>query len=119
MRPLYLPLCTALCVWFAVSNPAIASPLADLGRVRAGESCSACHQVTADQKLPAPVPNPDQLEMVVAPSFASIAAAYKGKDRELRAFIRTPQHPMKEQQFLDSDLDAIVAYIHSVENQRW
>jgi len=75
--------------------------------------------VTADQKLPAPVPNPDQLEMVVAPSFASIAVAYKGKDRELRAFIRTPQHPMKEQQFLDSDLDAIVAYIHSVDNQRW
>jgi mono/diheme cytochrome c family protein len=91
----------------------------DLGKDRAIESCSACHQVTADQKLPAPVPNPDQLEMVAAPSFASIAAAYEGKDRELRAFIKTPQHPMKEQQFLDSDLDAIIAYIHSVDNQRW
>ena len=119
MRQQYLPLCTALFLCVAVPNPAIASPLVDLGKDRAVESCSACHQVTADQKLPALVPNPDQLEMVAAPSFASIAAAYEGKDRELCAFIRAPQHPMKEQQFLDYDLDAIVAYIHSVDHQRW
>jgi mono/diheme cytochrome c family protein len=109
----------ALLIMLATSTASSASALSDIGRERAVESCSACHRVTRDQKMPAPVPNPDQLEMVVAPSFASIATAYEGKDRALRAFIETPQHPMKQQQFLDSDLDAIIAYIHSVDNQRW
>lgn len=115
----YLASSFAIFVWLGAPGASSASALTDIGRDRAVESCSACHQVTKDQKLPAPVPNPDQLEMVMAPSFASMAAAYEGKDRELRAFIRKPQHPMKEQQFLDADLDAIVAYIHSLEGQRW
>lgn len=113
-----IPSLTAL-LWFAIPVAASASTLVDVGRDRAVESCSACHRVTRDQKPPVPVPNPDQLELVVTPSFASIAAAYEGKDAALRAFIRKPQHPMKEQQFLDSDLDAIVAYIHSLDKQRW
>ena len=114
-------LAPVLVILSAIAAPgtSFASQLTDLGRDRAIESCSACHQVTKEQKRPAPVPNPDELEMVVTPSFASIAAAYRGKDRQLRAFIRKPQHPMKEQQFLDADLDAIVAYIHSLENTRW
>jgi mono/diheme cytochrome c family protein len=115
----YLALTAFALACVATPTVSSASALSDLGRDRAVESCSGCHQVTREQKLPAPVPNPDQLEMVVAPSFASIATAYEGKDRELRTFIRTPQHPMKEQQFLDSDLDAIIAYIHSVDKQRW
>ncbi|HSM96892.1 MAG TPA: c-type cytochrome [Rhizomicrobium sp.] len=119
MRARHQALSLAIFAALAVPGVSSASPLTDLGRDRAIESCSACHQVTKDQKSPAPVPNPDQLEMVVAPSFAAMAAAYEGKDRQLRAFIRKPQHPMKEQQFLDADLDAIVAYIHSLNGQRW
>jgi cytochrome c551/c552 len=119
MKPRDLVPPLAFVVLLMAPNLLAASALVDLGKDRAIESCSACHQVTRDQKVPAPVPNPEQLELVVAPSFASIAAAYEGKDAQLRAFIRRPQHPMKEQQFLDSDLDAIVAYIHSLDKQRW
>ena len=73
MRQQYLPLCTALFFYLAVPNLAIASPLVDLGKDRAVESCLACHQVTADQKLPAPGPEPVQLERGAAPSFAASA----------------------------------------------
>ena len=89
-----------------------------LGKNCAVEDCSACHQVTAGQKPPAPVADPDAEEWVPAPAFSRIASKYKGRDRELRAFILTPDHPMKEQEFLDSDLNAIVAYIHSLAKKR-
>lgn len=89
-----------------------------LGHDRAIESCSSCHQVTPEQKPPKPVSNSDEMELVSAPNFAQIAIKYEGHDGELRAFIRAPRHPMKEQQFLDSDLNAIVAYIHSLSNSK-
>ncbi|HWA30152.1 MAG TPA: c-type cytochrome [Rhizomicrobium sp.] len=89
-----------------------------LGRDRAIESCSACHQVTGAQKPPEPVSDPDRMESVAAPSFAAIAAKYKDRDAELRAFIKAPEHPMKEQQFLESDLGAIAAYIHSLQDSK-
>src|SRR5690242_9918617 len=82
-----------------------------LGRERAIEYCSGCHQVTRQQARPEPVPFPEENARVVTPSFAAIAAKYEGHDEDLRAFIKAPAHPMKEQQFLSSDLDAIVAYI--------
>lgn len=90
-----------------------ASPV-DLGKDRAIEDCSACHQVTASQKPPPPVADPDYDEWVVAPTFRQIAVKYKGREPELRAFILVPDHPMKEQEFLDSDLNAIIAYIDSL-----
>jgi hypothetical protein len=40
---------------------------------------------------------------------------YEGQEKELRAFIKAPSHPMKEQEFLEVDLNAIVAYIESVQ----
>jgi len=94
--------------------PAVATPSeVALGRDRAIEGCSSCHQVTRTQKQPAPVSDPDQMTLVQAPNFAQISRKYQGNDRALRAFITAPDHPMKEQQFLQSDLTAIVAYIHS------
>jgi mono/diheme cytochrome c family protein len=82
-----------------------------LGRERAIEACSGCHQVTRAQTFPKPVPYPEENSRVATPSFAAISVKYKDHDKELRAFIKAPAHPMKEQQFLDADLDAIVAYI--------
>lgn len=114
MRAKYLA-SIALVPW-ALMSSAMAEPTqASVGRERAIEGCSACHQVTSSQTPPAPVPNPDALELVPAPSFAHIAAKYRGRDKELRAFIKAPLHPMKEQRFLDADLNAIVAYIRSLD----
>ncbi|MBS0274012.1 MAG: c-type cytochrome [Proteobacteria bacterium] len=81
------------------------------GRQRAIEYCSGCHQVTHQQPQPAAVPNPDEMVQVAAPSFAAISVKYKGHEKDLRAFIEAPLHPMKEQEFPDHDLDAIIAYI--------
>lgn len=92
-------------------------PVAVQGRTLAIRSCSACHQVTQRQSPSSPVLNPDTLEHVAAPSFIEIARKY-GKDTSaLRAFIRTPAHPMREQQFLPHDLDAIVVYIRSLDTR--
>jgi mono/diheme cytochrome c family protein len=104
----------ALFLGLVIGQNATASTLLNLGRDRAIEDCSACHQVTASQKVPSPVADPDNEEWVPAPSFAQVAEKYKGHERELRAFIVTPDHPMKEQEFLDTDLKAIIAYINSL-----
>jgi mono/diheme cytochrome c family protein len=85
-----------------------------LGRERAIEYCSGCHQVTRQQPRPEPVPFPEEDARVVTPSFLALSVKYKNQERELRALIKAPAHPMKEQEFLDADLNAIVAYIESV-----
>lgn len=82
-----------------------------LGRERAIESCAGCHQVTAQQSQPSPVPFPEENARVVPPTFKAISIKYQGHEKELRAFIVAPDHPMKEQQFLPVDLNAIIAYI--------
>lgn len=86
-----------------------------LGRERAIEYCAGCHQVTRQQARPEPVPFPEENSGVVTPSFAAISAKYDGHEKELRAYIKAPTHPMKEQQFLESDLNAIIAYIMTAE----
>ena len=83
----------------------------EMGRERAIESCSGCHQVTAQQPQPSPVPFPEENALVVPPSFEAISLKYDGHEEELRAFVLAPDHPMKEQQFLPIDLNAIIAYI--------
>jgi len=83
------------------------------GRTLAVEACSACHKVTRDQAAPAPVHNADTLEEVTAPSFFEIARKYRARTRSPRAFVVTPEHPMREQRFLRRDLDDIVAYIRA------
>jgi len=97
------------------SGAAAAPPVALRGRTLAIQACSACHQVTETQSPSAPVLNPDTLEHVPAPSFAEIAHKYGRNTKALRAFIRAPAHPMREQQFLPHDLDAIVVYIRSLD----
>lgn len=86
-----------------------------LGRERAIEYCSGCHQVTHQQARPQPVPYPEENADVVTPSFLAISIKYEDHEKELRAFIKAPAHPMKEQEFLESDLNAIVAYIKDVQ----
>ena len=119
MTKKHLLLSLGLLGWLAAPGPLAASSIVNLGRDRAIEDCSACHQVTAHQKRPSPVADPDNEEWVAAPTFAEVALKYQGRDRELRAFIRTPDHPMKEQEFLETDLNAIVAYIHSLAKKHW
>jgi hypothetical protein len=86
-----------------------------LGRERAIEYCSGCHQVTRQQPRPEPVPFPEENASVVTPSFLAISVKYEDQEKELRAFIKAPAHPMKEQEFLETDLNAIVAYIKSAQ----
>lgn len=99
--------------------PAISAGLVPEGRRDAVLDCSACHRVTRDQKPPAPVYDRDQALTVVAPSFDAIARQYAGRPGSLRAFIRAPRHPMREQQFLERDLTAIGHYIASLQGQQW
>jgi mono/diheme cytochrome c family protein len=78
------------------------------------EACSACHQVTARQVLPPPVPDPDEATSVPAPSFFDLATM----DAEtLRARIKMPPHPMREQDWNDGDLNDVVTYIRSLHRE--
>ncbi len=91
-----------------------ASP-SENGRDLAIQGCSACHQVTADQKRPGPVFDPDQATTVAPPSFAEIASKYRGRESALRRFILDPKHPMPEQEWDGRDLRAVVVYIQSLD----
>ncbi len=91
-----------------------APPGAARGRMLAVEACAACHKVTAQQRQPAPVADPDTGEKILAPPFTAIAKRYAGNADGLRAFITLPSHPMREQTFLPRDLRDIVAYIRSL-----
>ena len=114
MNSKYLPLLPLLLLCNA--QPALAdSKEIALGRERAIEYCSGCHQVTRQQARPEPVPFPEENARVVTPSFLAISMKYEGQEKELRAFIKAPAHPMKEQEFLEADLNAIVAYIEGVQ----
>jgi mono/diheme cytochrome c family protein len=92
----------------------LAAPNLQAGRELAIEACSACHQVTADQKPRPPVFNPDEYANVSAPPFKAIAAKYARRPSALRYFILNPVHPMPEQQWDSADLTAVVAFIQSL-----
>jgi cytochrome c551/c552 len=96
--------------------PCLAYPadLANEGRGLAVDGCSACHQVTPRQKRPEPVFDPDQARSVPAPSFAAIARKYHGRPAALARFIRDPKHPMREGDWDERDLEAVVAFIQSL-----
>ena len=100
-------------------QPAIAASPVLEGRQRAIEDCSACHRVTKDQKLPPLVSDPEEARSMQAPPFDVIARRYAGRPALLARFIRAPLHPMREQQFLPTDLKAIVRYISSLGKERW
>jgi cytochrome c551/c552 len=84
------------------------------GRKLAIEACSACHQVTPDQKPRMAVFNPDEYANVVAPPFRKIAAKYAHRPLALRNFILNPTHPMPEQNWDPADLTMVVAFIQSL-----
>ena len=84
------------------------------GRAIAIDACSACHQVTPGQKRPAPVPDPHESVLVAAPGFAEIAKNHGSDEAYLRAAILRPHYPMREQDWLESDLRAVIAYIESL-----
>jgi mono/diheme cytochrome c family protein len=86
------------------------------GRELAIDACSACHQVTPDQKPRLPVFNPDEYAHVVAPPFIAIAVKYSHRPWALRRFILAPVHPMPEQNWDPADLTAVIAFILSLEH---
>ena len=86
------------------------------GRWLAQEYCAACHRTAEDQPQPPAVAfdTGSGIEEVAAPSFARIAARVDRGEAELRRLILVPHYPMREQQFLPDELDAILAYILSL-----
>ena len=84
------------------------------GEQIAVEACSACHQVTARQVLPPPVMDPDERAQIPAPSFFEIAHTHGDDPGYLRNAILLPAHPMREQDWNDDDLKAVIAYIQSL-----
>ncbi len=101
----------------AGASPAHAAGLtAADGKSLAQQYCSACHRVTQEQAQP-----PDVVvdtgsgpETFQAPNFARIAARTDRTEAQLRERILNPHYPMREQQFIPEELDAIVAYILSL-----
>jgi len=86
------------------------------GKSLAQQYCAACHRVTQEQAMPPNVvvdtgSGPEEFE---APSFARIAARTDRSEADLRQRILTPHYPMREQQFVPGELEAIVAYILSL-----
>lgn len=104
----------ALSLALVLAAPALARPNAARGKALAAEACAACHQISARQAVPAPVADTDTGDAVPAPSFPAIASKYRHEAAALKAFIRAPNHPMREQRFLARDLDDIAAYIRSL-----
>jgi mono/diheme cytochrome c family protein len=93
-----------------------AGPTAADGKSLAQQYCTACHRVTQEQAQP-----PDVVvdtgtgpETFQAPSFARIATRPDRTEAQLRERILNPHYPMRAQQFIPEELDAIVAYILSL-----
>lgn len=88
--------------------------LLDRGREVSMFRCSSCHQVTASQTPPKPVYDADHREYIPAPSFAAIARMDYATPRFLHEFITAPSQPMPEHKIRPQDVDAVVAYILSL-----
>lgn len=103
----------------SASGSAMADGSAADGAALAAEYCSACHRTRADQPPPPPVMMEESTsqEAVQAPSFREIAGG-PGRDAiYLRAIIEAPHAPMREQQFIPAELDAIIAYLLSLKDE--
>src|SRR3954464_14869049 len=80
----------------ALPAPLFADTVA-AGREVALQACSACHQVGPGDPAPPPVRDADERRGVRAPPFAEIARDRRKDAVYLRAIIRSPHSPMKEQ----------------------
>jgi mono/diheme cytochrome c family protein len=96
-------------------RPAAAEGLtADDGELLAQAYCLACHRVSKEQPPPRDVTvDTGRLEDYEVPSFGLIARADL-TDAELSRRILLPHYPMREQEFLPEELEAIVAYLISL-----
>jgi len=106
-------LCIVTCL-SAMQAGAHAAQNVRAGRELAVAACSACHQVTSDQKPRMAVFNPEEYANVAAPPFSKIATKYARRPLALRRFILNPVHPMPEQSWDPTDLTAVVAFIQSL-----
>jgi mono/diheme cytochrome c family protein len=98
-----------------IAGPApLLADTATAGRNFALEACSACHQVGPGDPMPPPVRDPDERRGVRAPPFVDIARDPRKDAVYLRAVIRSPHYPMKEQAVEESDLEAVISYIDSL-----
>jgi len=103
-----------------VANGAAAGPAGQIveGAAMAHDACSACHQVSPDQKPPAPVFDQDQEIGIRAPSFMKIARDRRKDFAYLSRVIGEPHYPMREQMLDPEDRNAIIAYILSLRPSR-
>jgi mono/diheme cytochrome c family protein len=102
-----------VCGLFVLPAGVSAETAAD-GRTIALQACSACHQVGPGDPVPPPVRDADERRGVRAPPFAQVAGDPRKDAIYLRAAIRSPHYPMKEQAIDPSDLEALVAYFESL-----
>lgn len=101
------------------ASPALADgDAATDGVALATDYCSACHRVQPAQPQPPPViiDESTSQEAIPAPSFREIARRPGRDENYLRALIQAPHFPMREQQIIPEELDAIVAYITSLKD---
>jgi mono/diheme cytochrome c family protein len=115
-NPIKAMLVTAVLATAGVPPAHGASLTAADGRSLAQQYCSACHRVTREQAQPPDVvvDTGSATETFQAPSFARIAARPDRTEAQLRERILNPHYPMREQQFIPEELDAIVAYLLSL-----
>jgi mono/diheme cytochrome c family protein len=99
-----------------VASKAAAGPEGQIseGASMARDACSACHQVSPDQKPPPPVFDQDQEVGIIAPSFMKIASNPRNNAARLRKVIAEPHYPMREQMLDPEDRNALIAYIISL-----
>lgn len=90
----------------AAPSPAPAASLAADGRDIAEAECAACHAVGTYGESPNPA----------APVFRTVLARYRADvlEEELIAGIQVA-HPMPEFQFNPQGADALIAYLHSIQ----
>ena len=103
-------------VWFAsalafAAAPAIADDVSD-GESVATESCASCHQVSAHQVIPPPVPDANGELPSSAPSFYDLTAQRTVDVQFLKTATATPAHVGARPS--DSDLEALAVYIRSL-----
>lgn len=85
-----------------------------VARQLAIDACSACHQVTPEQRPPPLVFDPDEQVNVAAPAFDAIAAKFRHRPAALRQLILAPRHPMREQNWDPADLTAVITFVRSI-----
>jgi mono/diheme cytochrome c family protein len=104
--------------WLGPFTKDVAADQISEGASMARDACSACHQVSPQQKPPPPVFDRDQEVGIAAPSFMKIARNPRMSAARLRKVIAEPHYPMREQMLDPEDRNALIAYILSLRPSR-